>query len=275
VVDYGVEYDGLIKRLNLPASFVSPTELTYMDVRARAISRADLAEDVRGINASLDLIRKTRGGKWPTEPVTEDGNFADLVWHEVEFRDGDSLTYAVYDADGQYLGCCYLYPMGKRTKLSADVLDYDVDVSWWVTPDAYGRGYYQKLYDGLRQWVSEDFPFRKPYYSNAEIPGTVTRLDVQAALNRGSATVVDALPAGAFGRRHLPGALNVSAEEIERVGDVLPDQDAPIIVYSTDAACSRAPEMVQRLTDLGYRRVQIYAGGIEDWVGAGLPVQAA
>jgi hypothetical protein len=27
---------------------------------------------VRGINASLDLIRRTRGGTWPTGPVTEE-----------------------------------------------------------------------------------------------------------------------------------------------------------------------------------------------------------
>ena len=33
-----------------------------------------------------------------------------------------SFTYAVYDADGGYLGCCYLYPMGRRTALSAELL---------------------------------------------------------------------------------------------------------------------------------------------------------
>jgi hypothetical protein len=49
----------------------------------------------------------------------------------VEFREGDSFTYAVYDEPG-----CY-----------------------------------DKLYDGLRHWVTEVFPFRQPYYSNAEIPG--------------------------------------------------------------------------------------------------------
>jgi hypothetical protein len=42
--------------------------------------------------------------------------------------------------------------------------------SWWVTPEAFDRGYYTKLYHALRQWVTEDFPFRRPYYSNAEVP---------------------------------------------------------------------------------------------------------
>jgi hypothetical protein len=50
------------------------------------------------------------------------------------------------------------------------LLDYDVDVSWWVTPEAYERGFYAKLYLALRRWVEDAFPFRKAFYSNAEIP---------------------------------------------------------------------------------------------------------
>jgi hypothetical protein len=144
--------------------------LAYEDVRARAITRADLQNDVQGINASLDIIRRTRGGGWPTEPVTEDGNYVDLVWHELEFREGYSFTYAVYDDTGRYLGCTYLYPMGRRAQLTDDLLTYDVDVSWWVTPDAYGAGYYVKLYNALQNWIADAFPFTKAYYSNTEIP---------------------------------------------------------------------------------------------------------
>ena len=78
-----------IKKLALPPGFSAPTHARRTRiVVARAISRADLSDDVRGINASLELIRRTRGGGWPTEPVTEEFNFVDLVWHELEFRDG-------------------------------------------------------------------------------------------------------------------------------------------------------------------------------------------
>jgi hypothetical protein len=166
-----MDYTNLVKRLTLPPGFSAPDTLTYEDVVARAISRADLHDDVRGINASLDLIRRTRGGRWPTGPVTEEFNYVDLVWHECEFRDGGSYTYALYDAGGGYLGCCYLYPMGGRTALTEERLAFDVDVSWWVTPDAYGRGYYEKLYRALQHWLAEQFPLWQPYYSNADIPG--------------------------------------------------------------------------------------------------------
>ena len=102
--------------------------------------------------------------------MTEEFNFVDLVWHELEFRDGMSYTYAVYDSEGGYLGCCYLYPMGRRTELSADLMHHDVDVSWWVTPDAYERGFYEKLHRALRAWLAEEFPFDAPYFSNTVIP---------------------------------------------------------------------------------------------------------
>lgn len=165
-----MNYAGLIKIIPLPGDFEAPTLLEYEDIRARAISRNDLHDDVRGINASLELIRRTRGGRWPTEPVTEDGNFVDLVWHEAEFRDHYSFTYAVYDTTSQYLGCCYLYPLGRRTPLAEELIDHDVDVSWWVTPQAHDRGYYQKLYAALRHWTRVAYPFDNPYYSNAQIP---------------------------------------------------------------------------------------------------------
>ena len=166
-----MEYRGLVKSLDLPSGYVAPTELAFEDIRARAISRADLREDVRGINSSIEIIQRTRGGGWPTEAVSEEFNYVDLVWHELEFREGYSFTYAVYDVDGMYLGCCYLYPVGRRTELTEDLLKYDVDVSWWVTPAAYDRGHYVTLYRALQRWVVESFPFVNPHYSNREIPG--------------------------------------------------------------------------------------------------------
>lgn len=165
-----MDYRGLTRSLRLPEGFVAPTELAYEDIRARAITRADLQEDVKGINASLDIILRTRGGGWPTEPVTEDFNYVDIVWHELEFREGYSFTYAVYDVNNRYLGCCYLVPVGRRTKMTEDLLKNDVDVSWWVTEPAYDQGYYVKLYQALQHWVAEAFPFETPHYSNAEIP---------------------------------------------------------------------------------------------------------
>ena len=102
--------------------------------------------------------------------MSEDFDYVDLVWHECEFRESYSFAYAVYDVVGRYLGCCYLYPMGRRTSLTGELLKHDVGVSWWVTPEAYERGLYAKLYIALQRWLAESFQFETPYYSNVEIP---------------------------------------------------------------------------------------------------------
>lgn len=167
-----MNYAHFVKKLELPAGFLAPERLSYRDLVATAITRDDLADDVRGINASLDLIRKTRGGSWPTGPVTEDENYVDLVWHECEFRDGKSLTYVVRDRSGGYVGCCYLYPLGTRTPLDEELVHFDVDVSWWVTPDAYEHGLYGQLAEALRHWLADEFPFWRPHYSNRELPAS-------------------------------------------------------------------------------------------------------
>jgi hypothetical protein len=170
-----MDYAQFIKPIALPQQFVAPTALVFDDIVATVMGRNHLREDVDGINASLDLILRTRGGDWPTGPVNDQENFVDLVWHECEFRERRSFSYFMHHAGGEYLGCCYFYPLGARTPLSAELIAYDVDVSWWVTSSAYERGYYEKVFRALEQWGVRDFPFSSLHFSNRMIPTAETR----------------------------------------------------------------------------------------------------
>ena len=158
----------LIKKLSLPNDFTAPTELAYEDLVARPLKRSDLADDLEGVNSSIETIQKTRGGSWPTEELTEDFDLLDLAWHEREFRDQSSFAYVVYTSNGEYAGCFYLYPIGERTPYTDQTKDYDVDASWWVTTEMYEKGYYKKLQTALVEWLGNEFPFRAVYYSNKE-----------------------------------------------------------------------------------------------------------
>jgi hypothetical protein len=159
-----------IKKFNLPPDFRPPEKLAFDDLIARPLTRADLKADLDAVNSSIEIIQKTRGGAWPEEQLSEEFDFLDLAWHEREFRDNGSFAYVIYNAHDRYIGCFYIYPMGHRTELTDELLQYDADISWWVTSDAYKQGYYQKLYSGLENWLSGSFPFENVYYSNKEIP---------------------------------------------------------------------------------------------------------
>jgi len=161
-----------IKKFNFPVGFQVPNAFAFEDIIARPLSRNDVLADMEGVNSSIELIRKTRGGSWPAQPVTEAEDLLDLAWHEREFIDGSSYAYVVYNKDNQYIGCFYLYQMGYRTELTDELESCDIDASWWVTAAAYEQGYYEKLYHALRKWL-DDFPVDKIYYSNKEIPGEV------------------------------------------------------------------------------------------------------
>jgi mannose-6-phosphate isomerase-like protein (cupin superfamily) len=106
------------------------------------------------------------------------------------------------------------------------------------------------------------------------MPLPISREELDAAIRDAQVTVVDALPPAPFGQRHLPGALNVVAEDTdEQVRAALPDLDAAIVTYSTDQHCTRGPQLADRLRRLGYRDVRNYDGGIEDWIAGGLQVE--
>ncbi len=122
--------------------------------------------------------------------------------------------------------------------------------------------------DRLLGWKPS--PSRK---GNAVI-GSISRQQLLARLRAGETILlVEALGPAFFADAHLPGAINLPPAAVkESVADVIPDRDAHIVVY-----CSRSCEMsldtARRLLALGYTRVEHYAGGKEDWVEAGLPVE--
>ena len=62
--------------------------------------------------------------------------------------------------------------------------------------------------------------------------GTISREELRGELDRGDdLLLVDVLGAEYFRHSHLPGAINLPLEEIERAPQVLPDRGARIVVY--------------------------------------------
>lgn len=103
----------------------------------------------------------------------------------------------------------------------------------------------------------------------------ITRDDLAALIESGTVTVVDALPASYFEQVHLPGAINLVEDEVtERAAALLPDKDAAIVTYCSNAACGNSQAVANRLETLGYTNVRKYREGIQDWVEAGLSTES-
>jgi rhodanese-related sulfurtransferase len=64
------------------------------------------------------------------------------------------------------------------------------------------------------------------------VAGDTSREALKEKIERGDGFVlVDVLGEPYYRYSHLPGAINLPLEEIERAPEVLPDRDAEIVVY--------------------------------------------
>jgi rhodanese-related sulfurtransferase len=80
-----------------------------------------------------------------------------------------------------------------------------------------------------------------------------------------------------YAHSHLPGAINLppAGLDSELLARRLPDRDIEIIVYCTSPDCNDSIETAKRLRAMGYTNVRRYAGGKNEWRGAGLPLERA
>jgi rhodanese-related sulfurtransferase len=105
---------------------------------------------------------------------------------------------------------------------------------------------------------------------------TITRDELQAAIQNGDVIVVEALGRQYYDDAHLPGAINIPHTEVARLApQLLPDKAAAIVTYCSNSACRNSEIVAAQLRALGYLNVRKYAEGKEDWRDAGLPSRSA
>jgi rhodanese-related sulfurtransferase len=102
---------------------------------------------------------------------------------------------------------------------------------------------------------------------------TITRAELREQIEVDAVTIVEALPAEYYEQGHLPGAINIPHTEVRALAPaLLPDKDAPIVVYCANLPCPNSGIAAHVLTKLGYTDVRDYAEGKADWEEAGLPL---
>jgi rhodanese-related sulfurtransferase len=106
------------------------------------------------------------------------------------------------------------------------------------------------------------------------VVGSITREELRAKIERGDDFVlVDALGPDHYRSSHLPGAINLPYEFVDEAESVLPDKGAELVIYCMNPDCSASSEEARELLEMGYANVRHYAGGKQDWMRAGLPVE--
>lgn len=89
----------------------------------------------------------------------------------------------------------------------------------------------------------------------------------------GQVTIIDVRPAEEFAAGHVPGAINIPLDELERRLDELP-KDREIIAYCRGAYCLLAFDAVEELRKKGFTARRLLEG-YPEWKYTGLPVEEA
>lgn len=88
------------------------------------------------------------------------------------------------------------------------------------------------------------------------------------------ALFIDARPAAEFAKGHIPGAINVYAQEFEpHIPQLLGySMDTLVVAYCGGGLCELSHELAEQLEKLGFKRVVVYTGGTAEWTERKLPM---
>ncbi|RSN41979.1 twin-arginine translocation pathway signal protein [Amycolatopsis sp. WAC 04197] len=140
----------------VPAGFVPPTVLVTDEFRLEPLGPEHNPADHAAWTSSIEHIRSTPGypdGDWPpSDGMTLDENLADLRRHAEDFARRRGFTFTVLSpADGDVIGCVYLYPTASE--------DWDVTVQSWVRADKAELD--AALADAVARWLVSDWPWER------------------------------------------------------------------------------------------------------------------
>ncbi|WP_432512223.1 rhodanese-like domain-containing protein [Kineococcus sp. SYSU DK001] len=96
--------------------------------------------------------------------------------------------------------------------------------------------------------------------------------DLAAARAAGEAPVVlDVRSAQSWAQGRIPGALHLPGAQLrDRVRQLVPDLDTPVVVHCWGPGCNGATRAAATLATMGYTSVRELIGGFEYWAREGL-----
>jgi len=148
----------------VPSEFVIPDNFENQHFRIRMLTVNDVVKDYDAVMSSLDHLQEMFFPiwEWPTEDLSFEQDLIDLGWHQKEFQNRSSFAYTVVNLDeSQVLGCLYIDPSYKG--------DFDAEIYLWVRASEVVNGLDSILFNTVKKWIENEWPFKNPAYPLREI----------------------------------------------------------------------------------------------------------
>ncbi|MGA9140675.1 MAG: rhodanese-like domain-containing protein [Methanocella sp.] len=84
--------------------------------------------------------------------------------------------------------------------------------------------------------------------------------------------LADARDVDAYDDAHIPGAIPIPAEEVDRLADQY-DRNLDVITYCGSYQCPASTMAAKEFLKKGFKHVWDYKGGIQEWTEKGNPIE--
>jgi rhodanese-related sulfurtransferase len=129
----------------------------------------------------------------------------------------------------------------------------------------------RSLQDVAHDHLAEVREIVRDYYEDPDRLEAVDAVTLHRRLLEGDVVVLDVRPGDEYAAGHIPGAISMPLEELDRRLEGLPE-DRPVVAYCRGPYCMYAREAVERLRSRGREAVRMEDGVLE-WKEQGYPVE--
>jgi len=98
-----------------------------------------------------------------------------------------------------------------------------------------------------------------------QVTPEITTEELVAILAAKSEPVFDVRSPKEYAIGHIPGTINVSELEVQRISELYPDRGTRMILYCNGPSCGKSKRTSEQLVAFGYTRVRRYQLGISVW----------
>jgi rhodanese-related sulfurtransferase len=98
-----------------------------------------------------------------------------------------------------------------------------------------------------------------------QVTPEITTEELVAILAAKSEPVLDVRSAKEYAIAHIPGTINISELEVQRISEFYPDLSTRMILYCNGPSCGKSKRTSEQLVAFGYTRVRRYQLGISVW----------
>jgi len=152
-----------MRQIFIPETYQVPTSFESDRFRFEILGPQIAEMDYEAVMSSKTRLRSVffEATERPRVDMSLDENRNDLARHESEFNSREAFAYTVLSPDRKkYIGCLYIDP--------PTVPEFDSEIYLWVRDDCLELDGH--LYDTVKAWLDECWPFEKPAFPGREIP---------------------------------------------------------------------------------------------------------